>query len=160
MRAEVRVDIGGAELGRALPVDGPVGEVADDALAARRDHLSLRHLGRCKRTGKSGVTFVSRNKCRVLLTLLSLPPSTSLRHYFLYCKVTVTVEIRRNNCIACSSFAILEELGRQNSLRKEGAKRRRAAPRRRLALDWPQTESARARRSFSRMKEGRKSSGQ
>ena len=37
MRAEVRVDVGGAELGRALPVDGPVGEVAHHPLPAHRD---------------------------------------------------------------------------------------------------------------------------
>ena len=46
MRAEVRVDVGRAELGRALPVDGPVGEVADDPLPAHGDGLALHYLGR------------------------------------------------------------------------------------------------------------------
>ena len=46
MRAHVRVDVLGAELGRALSVHGPVGEVADDSLpvadaAAVRPGLSF-----------------------------------------------------------------------------------------------------------------------
>lgn len=41
MSAEIGVNVGAGKLGRAFPVDGPVGKVTDDALAVRGDRVRV-----------------------------------------------------------------------------------------------------------------------